>query len=170
MPLSETDNELMSKMKKNIEIILSKLETKDLEMELLATEVKTAYATIDFLQKRIVELELKHKEGIILPEPPSSTKEVKTAYATIKTLQNRVEVLERYYSENGGEQSNEDVTTHPPQPPPSCLLLGDTNLRRVQPSYLHNNNSVRTINGVNISQIRNWVLYCVYYTVACMTF
>ena len=48
-------------MKKTIEIITSKLEIKDLEMELLATEVKTAYTITELLQKRVDELELNNK-------------------------------------------------------------------------------------------------------------
>ncbi|KAK4329204.1 hypothetical protein Pmani_000432 [Petrolisthes manimaculis] len=72
----ETDEDIkseMGKMKKNIEIILSKLETKDLEMELLETEVKTAYATIELLQKRVTELEQRDKKETIQPDSPSST-------------------------------------------------------------------------------------------------
>ncbi|KAK4325489.1 hypothetical protein Pmani_003939 [Petrolisthes manimaculis] len=72
----ETDEDIkseMGKMKKNIEIILSKLETKDLEMELLETEVKTAYATIELLQKRVTELEQRDKKETIKPDSPSST-------------------------------------------------------------------------------------------------
>ncbi|KAK4310793.1 hypothetical protein Pmani_017649 [Petrolisthes manimaculis] len=43
-------------------------------MELLATEVKTAYATIELLQKRVNELELKNKEENIKPDslPPNN--------------------------------------------------------------------------------------------------
>ena len=51
-----------SKWKKTLENIVSRLETKDLEIELLATEVKTAYATIELLQMRVNELELINKE------------------------------------------------------------------------------------------------------------
>lgn len=41
-------------------MIISKLVTKDLEIELLNTEVKTAYHTIEQLQQRVTELE-KHR-------------------------------------------------------------------------------------------------------------
>ena len=55
----ETHNEI-EKMKKCIEVIMSKLEIKDLEMELLSTEVKSAYSTIEMLQKRVIELETRN--------------------------------------------------------------------------------------------------------------
>ncbi|KAK3855973.1 hypothetical protein Pcinc_037657 [Petrolisthes cinctipes] len=47
---------------RKIEIIMSKLETKDSEIDLLSTEIKTAYNTIEQLQNRIVELE-QHRCG-----------------------------------------------------------------------------------------------------------
>ncbi|KAK4307059.1 hypothetical protein Pmani_021151 [Petrolisthes manimaculis] len=72
--MDEETKAKICKMEKSIEHILSKLETKDLEMELLATEVKTAYATIELLQKRVNELELKNKEENIKPDslPPNN--------------------------------------------------------------------------------------------------
>ncbi|KAK4327258.1 hypothetical protein Pmani_002262 [Petrolisthes manimaculis] len=42
---------------RKIESIISKLETKDMEIELLNTEVKTAYHTIELLQQRVTDLE-----------------------------------------------------------------------------------------------------------------
>ena len=44
-------------LEKNMETIFGKLEIKDSEIELLNTEVKTAYSTIEMLTKRISELE-----------------------------------------------------------------------------------------------------------------
>ncbi|KAK4298597.1 hypothetical protein Pmani_029048 [Petrolisthes manimaculis] len=72
--MDEETKAKICKMEKSMENILSKLETKDLEMELLATEVKTAYATIELLQKRVNELELKNKEENIKPDslPPNN--------------------------------------------------------------------------------------------------
>lgn len=46
-------------MTKCIKTIMSKLEVKDQEIDLLSTEMKAAYATIEVLQKRITELEQK---------------------------------------------------------------------------------------------------------------
>lgn len=42
---------------RKIESITSKLKTKDMEIELLNTEVKTAYITIDLLQQQVTDLE-----------------------------------------------------------------------------------------------------------------
>lgn len=49
------------KISRDIEAIMSKLETKDNEIDLLSTEVKTAYTIIEHLQQRINELELQTK-------------------------------------------------------------------------------------------------------------
>ena len=45
------------KITKDIASIMTKLETKDLEIELLGTEIKTAYGIIEILQHRVNELE-----------------------------------------------------------------------------------------------------------------
>ena len=50
----------MHDITKSIKTITSKLEVKDMEIELLNTEIKTAYATIELLQKRVTELEQKN--------------------------------------------------------------------------------------------------------------
>ncbi|KAK4308214.1 hypothetical protein Pmani_020061 [Petrolisthes manimaculis] len=47
----------MQDIARKIESITSKLETKDMEIELLNTEVKTAYHTIELLQQRVTDLE-----------------------------------------------------------------------------------------------------------------
>lgn len=47
---------------REIKMIKSKLATKDMEIELLSTEVKAAYNTIEQLQHRVMELE-KHRES-----------------------------------------------------------------------------------------------------------
>lgn len=57
---------------KSIKIIMSKLEVKDKEIDLLNTEMKTAYATIEVLQKRVTELEQrdsneKHHVSVVTP-------------------------------------------------------------------------------------------------------
>lgn len=59
---------------KEIKIIKSKLATKDAEIELLNTEVKAAYHTINQLQQRVTELEKQHSESVSTgnPIPPSS--------------------------------------------------------------------------------------------------
>ena len=74
--VSETDKETHNeteKIKKCIEKIMSKLETKDLEMELLTTEIKSAYSTIEMLQKRVSELESKNKDEKISAGSPFTT-------------------------------------------------------------------------------------------------
>lgn len=43
----------MQEITKSIKITTSKLEVEDIEIELLNTEIKTAYATIELLQKRV---------------------------------------------------------------------------------------------------------------------
>ncbi|KAK3852968.1 hypothetical protein Pcinc_040466 [Petrolisthes cinctipes] len=47
----------VQKLTKDIATIMMKLETKDLEIELMSTEIKAAYATIENLQKRVSDLE-----------------------------------------------------------------------------------------------------------------
>ena len=73
-PLDASNNdqwrrEFMEKVNKDILSIKSKLETKDSEIELLNTEMKTAYSVIETLQQRISHLETrersddKHEDG-----------------------------------------------------------------------------------------------------------
>lgn len=59
---------------KEIKMIKSKLATKDAEIELLNTEVKAAYHTINQLQQRVIELEKQHIESASAgnPTPPNS--------------------------------------------------------------------------------------------------
>ena len=74
--ISVTDEETKvktHKMEKNIEMILSKLEIKDLEMEVLSAEVKMAYATIELLQKRVSELEFQKRECNIKSDSQPTT-------------------------------------------------------------------------------------------------
>ena len=100
--------------------------------------------------------------------------EVKIAYGTIETLQQRVNDL---------EQQLNSTTTGRPQGMSSCsstshcLLLGDTNVRKIRSSDLGINCSVKTIHGANIDLLRSWinenldqtpsecVIYCGFYDI-----
>ncbi len=110
----------------------------EIEIRAIARDVKKI---IDKSITKDLELELLNEE-------------VKTAYQVISTLQQRVTVL---------EQRNITCIDEQPQPqtdsPPvsHCLLLGDSNLRRVLSSDLGDNCSVKTINGANIDSIRRWI-------------
>lgn len=95
---------------------MSKLKTKNNEIELLNTEMKTAYLIIQLLQQRIKELE---KENIR-------------------------KFIHHYTSTHTAISS-------------TCLLLGDTNTRRVVPSDLGDNCVVKTVSLVNIDILRSWV-------------
>ncbi|KAK4304167.1 hypothetical protein Pmani_023887 [Petrolisthes manimaculis] len=70
-------NEFMEKVTKDISTIMVKLETKDSEIELLNTEVKSAYSLIEKLQQRIYHLETrerqdnKHEDGKVTTSSPS---------------------------------------------------------------------------------------------------
>ncbi|KAK4316345.1 hypothetical protein Pmani_012474 [Petrolisthes manimaculis] len=70
-------NEFMEKVTKDISTIMVKLETKDSEIELLNTEVKSAYSLIETLQQRIYHLETserqddKHEDGKVTTSSPS---------------------------------------------------------------------------------------------------
>ena len=81
-PLDASNNvqwkkEFMEKVTKDISTIMLKLETKDSEIELLNTEVKTAYSLIETLQQRICHLEMrerrddKHEDGMATTPSPS---------------------------------------------------------------------------------------------------
>ena len=60
-PLHDDITEMnIQEITKSIKTLMSKLEVKDKEIDLLNTEMKTAYATIELLQKRVTELEQKH--------------------------------------------------------------------------------------------------------------
>lgn len=82
LPIREKDTEYegvdLLYISREIKIIKSKLATKDLEIELLNTEVKTAYHTIEQLQERVVELEKHrcvnedHRTLVESPAPPST--------------------------------------------------------------------------------------------------
>ncbi|KAK3876074.1 hypothetical protein Pcinc_019086 [Petrolisthes cinctipes] len=65
-PLDASNNdqwrkEFLEKVTKDISTIMSKLETKDSEIELLNTEVKSAYSLIETLQQRICHLETRER-------------------------------------------------------------------------------------------------------------
>lgn len=104
------------KINKDIETIMSKLCTKEEEIDLLNTEVKTAYTIIQHLQERISELELQIKK------------------------------------QDSQQEAIENVAA-----PLQCLLLGDTNTRRVQRSDLHDKCSVKTVARANMDLLRCWV-------------
>lgn len=80
--------------------------------------------------------------------------EVKAAYETIQLLQTRVNHLEQELHSNA---SSEQPVTRSPTSPLHCLLLGDSNLRRVSRSDLANNCSIKTIHDANIDLLRSWV-------------
>lgn len=103
---------------RKIESIASKLETKDMEIQLLNTEVKTAYHTIKLLQQRVTDLE----------QRCCGSDDHQASVASSM-------------SSNG------------------CLLLGDTNLRPILLSDLHNNCFVRTIHDANMDLIKSWVTH-----------
>lgn len=112
-PNSDQEEVDMFEMARKIKMIMSKLETKDMEIDLLNTEMKTAYHTIELLQKRVIELEQQRDD-----------------HHSSSTIQSA---------------------------PNNCLLLGDTNLRRILRSDLQNNCWVRTIMGASVDLLRSWV-------------
>ncbi|MPC95654.1 hypothetical protein E2C01_090874 [Portunus trituberculatus] len=57
---AESENLDLMHITNEIKIIKSKLATKDMKIDLLNTEVKTAYHTIEQLQQRVTELEQRH--------------------------------------------------------------------------------------------------------------
>ncbi|KAK3852578.1 hypothetical protein Pcinc_040839 [Petrolisthes cinctipes] len=81
--------------------------------------------------------------------------EVKTAYHTIELLQQRVTDLEQRCcgSDNHQPSVANSMSSN------SCLLLGDTNLRPILLSDLHNNCFVRTIHEANMDLIKSWVTH-----------
>lgn len=113
----------MNNIARKIDTITAKLETKDMELELLNVEMKAAYHTIEVLQQRVTELE-QHSCGA-----------------------------------RGRHSANVHPAcpSPPPPPPSSCLLLGDTNLRRVLRSDLQDSCRVRTIPEANMDLLRSWV-------------
>ena len=113
----------MNNIARKIDTITAKLETKDMELELLNVEMKAAYHTIEVLQQRVTELE-QHSCGA----RGRHSAEVHPA-----------------------------CPSPPPSPPSSCLLLGDTNLRRVLRSDLEDTCRVRTIPEANMDLLRSWV-------------
>lgn len=82
------------------------------------------------------------------------TEEIKMAYQLIATLQQRVAALEQR-NITSNEEHRQLQTDAPPVP--HCLLLGDSNLRRVLSSDLGDKCSVKTIYGANIDSIRRWI-------------
>ncbi len=74
-PLHDDITEMnIQEITKSIKTLVSKLEIKDKEIDLLNTEMKTAYATIEVLQKRVTELEQrdsneKHHASVVTPTP-----------------------------------------------------------------------------------------------------
>ncbi|KAK4315075.1 hypothetical protein Pmani_013679 [Petrolisthes manimaculis] len=77
--------------------------------------------------------------------------EVKQAYQLIASLQQRVTALEHHNIITSEGQRQVQALT----PPVShCLLLGDSNLRRVRTSDLGDNSSVKTIHGANVDLVR----------------
>ena len=120
-PLSSDDNGdrlemTLLKVNKDIETIMLKLHTKDTEIDLLNTEVKTAYTIIQHLQQRVSELELQVK------------------------------------NQDSQQEAIDHVATSS-----RCLLLGDSNVRRVLRSDLHENCSVKTVARANMDLLRCWV-------------
>lgn len=101
---------------RKIKIITSKLETKDLELDLLKTQIKTAYRTILQLQKRITE-------------------------------------LEQHYGRNGAQHHASTLRSTLSN---NCLLLGDTNLRKILRSDLQENYWIRTIFKADMDLLRSW--------------
>lgn len=79
--------------------------------------------------------------------------EVKTAYTVIELLQQRISELEK--EDQRGNNQQEKAPS--PQIPSKCLLLGDTNLKRIVKSDLKENCSVRTIPYANMDLLRSWV-------------
>ncbi len=71
---------VISKLTKDVEKIKERLVTKDMEIDLLQTEVKTAYSVIDLLKQKIKEL----KKQINSNRPPQQQGVIET---TINTLQ-----------------------------------------------------------------------------------
>ncbi len=84
--------------------------------------------------------------------------EIKTAYTLIDLLMKRVDELEKKET-NKKESINRKANTQEEilAIPNKCLLLGDTNLRRVRQSDLGDNCSVKTIPEANIDLLRSWV-------------
>ncbi|KAK3890282.1 hypothetical protein Pcinc_005811 [Petrolisthes cinctipes] len=77
--------------------------------------------------------------------------EVKSAFTVIGLLQQRISELEQ----GNGNSRQCEVATNVPTPS-FCLLLGDTNFRRVLRSDLDDNCSVKTIVKANMDLLRSW--------------
>ena len=112
--ISDQERKQLQNIQDDVKLIMSKLETKDYEIELLNTEVRTAYSTIQLLQQRIADLEREHK------------------------------------SRRQDAASDSSASTE-------CLLLGDTNTRRVLRSDLGDKCTVKTVMHANIDLLRSWV-------------
>ena len=100
---------------------MNNLIIKDKEIDLLNTEMKTAYTLIDLLMKRVDDLEKKENSKL---EPVKLNPNIQ-------------------------EQTRQTVN--------KCLLLADSNLRRVRQSDLGRNCSVKTIPEANINLLKSWV-------------
>lgn len=88
--------------------------------------------------------------------------EVKMAYETIDALQHRITALEQRNITSGERQRH--LQTDAPPSTTHCLLLGDSNLRRVLSSDLGENCSVKTIYNANIDLIRKRITEQLYKT------
>ena len=77
--------------------------------------------------------------------------EVKTAYSIIQLLQQRISDLEQEYKSRRHDAATHITTSS------KCLLLGDTNTRRVFSSDLDHNSIVKTVTHANIDLLRSWV-------------
>ncbi|KAK3871583.1 hypothetical protein Pcinc_023287 [Petrolisthes cinctipes] len=78
IPKLVTQNvEELTNVRKDIASIKTKLETKDLEIEYLSTEIKVAYSIIETLQQRVSELEQQanksSRDCVNVAGPPSPT-------------------------------------------------------------------------------------------------
>lgn len=78
--------------------------------------------------------------------------ELRSAHNEIKSLHQRVNSFEYYYNSN----TDKVRATHP-SIPSKCLLIGDTNLRRMLKSDLKENCQIKTVKGSNIDMQRQWV-------------
>lgn len=115
-----------------IRTIKSRLATKDLEIELLNTEVKTAYHTIELLQQRVSKLE-KHR---------CVSKEHGNAAATLQVTQ----------------QNETPASNDTPKHQPTTLLLGDTNFKNLRMCDLNRNKCrIRTLHEAKLDLMREWV-------------
>lgn len=78
---------------------------------------------------------------------------VKTAYTVFQHLQEWISKLELQIKKYGSQQeATENGAT-----PFTCLLLGDTSIRRIQRSDLHDRCYVKTVALANVDLLRCWV-------------